>query len=332
MPFLQLGMSPEWLTKSYMIKKVNSTSAWNNIGWLWNNSNFFRSYWAVNPTGVKLKYNNYSSIDKTIGEIVNNKRTGGTAAYCQENAADNFEDGTKKTYTPSTQTSNRTQAIIAALLVTVDNNNIANPISLAKWAGSDYTEESVKEAMLSQVGNSIWYINSEKKWENILLDHVKLVSAVEAGEANTDNETSKRYLSYLNLIKDAENIQFYSKSENTEENKLSTQEVNDILKSAMGAKVWKDGMTYYYTDLGHLGTEDTKGKYGVVRNHIYDVQLNSVKGLGTPVYNPGTKPTDPDEPDEPIIPQKPDDDETYIAAKVNILSWRVVINTTHLEW
>ena len=81
-------------------------------------------------------------------------------------------------------------------------------------------------------------------------------------------------------------------------------------------------MTYYYTDLRHLGTEVTKGLYGVVRNHIYDVNVQSVVGLGTPVYNP----------DEVIVPQKPGEDETYIAAKINILSWRIVNNDVDLVW
>ena len=60
-----------------------------------------------------------------------------------ENAADNFDNGTKSAYNPDAQVCNRTQAIIAAVLVTVDGSQ-ASPIDLAKWAGRDYTEDSVK--------------------------------------------------------------------------------------------------------------------------------------------------------------------------------------------
>ena len=97
---------------------------------------------------------------------------------------------------------------------------------------------------------------------------------------------------------------------------------NTLVKEIPGAKVWKSGLTYYYTDLRHLGAAETKGLYGVVRNHIYDVNINSVVGLGTPVYDP----------EEVIVPQKPDKDETYIAAEIKILAWRVVNNDTDLEW
>ena len=72
----------------------------------------------------------------------------------------------------------------------------------------------------------------------------------------------------------------------------------------------------------HLGSDERKGLFGVVRNHLYDVNINSVVGLGTPVYDP----------DEKIVPQKPDNDETYIAAKVNVLSWRVANNDFDFEW
>ena len=90
------------------------------------------------------------------------------------------------------------------------------------------------------------------------------------------------------------------------------------MKELGSAKVWKDGYTYYYFDIKHLGN-----KIGVVRNHIYDANITKLTGLGTPVYNP----------DEIIYPEKPiDDEETFIAAQINILSWRIVKNDVELDW
>ena len=92
-----------------------------------------------------------------------------------------------------------------------------------------------------------------------------------------------------------------------------------------GAKVWKNGYTYYYFDIRHLNgseTGDVIGKYGVVRNHVYAANINSLAGLGTPVYNPG----------ETIYPEHPTDDDTYIAAEIRILSWRIVNQNIDLEW
>lgn len=311
--------------KSYLIKNVNT---W-ELGWAWNHADAFRSYWAMNPNGLTLDRISYNDANLSVNN---------GAAYCFENAADDFNNGTKSSYDPAETTSNRTQALIAAVLVTVEDN-VATPVSLAKWAGADYTEEGVKTAMLSQVTSMIYYETTEgepsaenpRTFASIKLDQVELVSGIDAGIANQDTEDSKRYLSYLKLVaaEDENKVQFYKASVNQantdkeiEENQYTDEEVNKILANIPGAKVWKNGMTYYYTDLKHLGTDDTKGKYGVVRNHIYDVNINSVKGLGTPVYKS----------DEVIIPQKPKDDETYIAAQINVLSWRVVPNNTSLEW
>ncbi|WP_300851937.1 fimbria major subunit, partial [uncultured Bacteroides sp.] len=67
---------------------------------------------------------------------------------------------------------------------------------------------------------------------------------------------------------------------------------------------------------------NAKGKYGVVRNHVYAANIHSLVGLGTPVYDP----------EEVIYPEKPGGDDTYIAAEIRILSWRIVNQNIDLEW
>ena len=71
------------------------------------------------------------------------------------------------------------------------------------------------------------------------------------------------------------------------------------------------------------GGEATKvywGLFGVVRNHIYQVNINKVQGLGTPVANPT----------EIIYPETPKDEDYYIAAKINILEWKRVTQEVNL--
>lgn len=82
------------------------------------------------------------------------------------------------------------------------------------------------------------------------------------------------------------------------------------------------GKTYYYTPIKHLGKENTPAEYGVVRNHSYQVEISSIKGFGTPVYNPDS---------EIIKPVLPSDDLTYLAAKISVLSWRVVSKKVDLD-
>jgi hypothetical protein len=55
-------------------------------------------------------------------------------------------------------------------------------------------------------------------------------------------------------------------------------------------------------------------KYGVVRNHEYKVNINSISGFGTPVYNGNTK----------FDPEQPSDVTTFVSAEIRVLSWKVV--------
>jgi hypothetical protein len=82
------------------------------------------------------------------------------------------------------------------------------------------------------------------------------------------------------------------------------------------ATVYADGQTYYYIDIKHLGTSGKEAEYGIVRNHIYDIEIQSIKGYGTPVYSPDSNLVEPETPIEEV--------GVYVAAKINVLSWRVV--------
>lgn len=87
------------------------------------------------------------------------------------------------------------------------------------------------------------------------------------------------------------------------------------LMNAEPAQIRKDGMSYYYVPIRHLGTDPKKvGYYGIVRNHMYSINIQNMFGFGTPVY-------DPDKVIDPIIPSN---EATYLAARINVLSWRVV--------
>lgn len=91
--------------------------------------------------------------------------------------------------------------------------------------------------------------------------------------------------------------------------------------STYPAEVRKEGKAYYYIPISHLGAATTDlAYYGVVRNHWYKVKVNSLKGFGTPVY----------EDTKTIIPTIPDDSNTYLAAQINVLQWRVVEQSVDL--
>lgn len=88
----------------------------------------------------------------------------------------------------------------------------------------------------------------------------------------------------------------------------ATTEANTKIGATL-AEIRKDGMAYYHTGVEHLGTAK-----GIVRNHFYQIDVNTIKGFGTPVYDPKSK----------FVPEDPKEVKTYIAATIKVLSWRVV--------
>lgn len=73
---------------------------------------------------------------------------------------------------------------------------------------------------------------------------------------------------------------------------------------------WVDGVTSYYLNIEHR-----LGLPGVVRNHIYDYEFDGIVGLGFPG-------------DEETLP---DEEETFVAAHLNVLNWNLVKNKVTLE-
>lgn len=114
----------------------------------------------------------------------------------------------------------------------------------------------------------------------------------------------------------------------TETGELTDNQANALLTEAGNSiKFYKGGVTYYYaTVIKHFGdeapvasdevineaTDYTEeghlGRYGVVRNTWYELQINSVSGPG-----------EPEIPEIPTTP--PDKQESYINCEINILSW-----------
>lgn len=105
---------------------------------------------------------------------------------------------------------------------------------------------------------------------------------------------------------------------------LTEDQYNKIWEKYKNIKYYKDGVTYYYaTVIKHFGDVYTPadennpetytdqnhlGRYGVLRNNWYELQINSVSGPG--------------EPEIPVIPEEPADKEhRYINCEINVLSW-----------
>lgn len=129
--------------------------------------------------------------------------------------------------------------------------------------------------------------------------------------------TTQQYLVTPTLANDATGTKkYYTKT--TTGTTPTFREVNkaDVLAAieADKAEIRRDGRAYYYVPIKHLGDTGELAEYGIVRNHFYKITLTGIKGFGTPVY-------DPDKVVDPIVPTY---ENTYLAARVQVLQWRVV--------
>lgn len=296
---------------SRLMKEINPSWPSNLFGStpLWNTADYCRSFWAVNPTAMEYNYGSFNTAGNPANAITAFDSNDGKInyTYLQENASDSYNDGSDPTK-PS-------QVIIAAQLVKADGNT---PIVFAEYAGERTTTAGLINKYAAASG--LWKDKEDGSGRiGIEASDIELKTATEINAANQN--TPGRYKVYAQLTETAAGMTWYK----SKEADATPVDANAELKGLGGAKVWKNGNTYYYFDIQHLNGAsegNVKGKKGVVRNHIYAAKINSLAGLGTPVYNP----------DEIIYPEKPEEDETFIAAQIRILSWRVVNQGIDLEW
>lgn len=313
--------------KGYLSKHIDAAWASNLFGAEpWNFSPFFRSYWAINPTDVDQNWHSYSDIINNGGKDF----TGDLAnsIYTNENAV-------QKTGINAESMGADVEAFTKVLIAGELVDSEGNAIEVVKYAGAKIIGESNLKALLfDQLENngmiySYVTTGTETTYTSLTEADVEFVSAIDTELADKPDEseaTQGRCYVYLQLTATgaAKNWSKSSAQEQPEGARFaSAAEVNEYLADQCGhAQIHKDGLTYYYFTIRHLGDENKVGYYGVVRNHIYNCVINSITGLGTPVYDPS----------EVIYPEKPEDEETFIAANIQILSWRVVNNNVDLDW
>ncbi len=302
------------LTKnSYTMKRVPYT--WTtDLGFTWSDPTNFRSYWAQSTNYGKGDYPNtygetYDEIDSlsTIGDKtltyvswndINNALS--TPLYCMENT------NTAAILMDTNFKSRATHVLIQA--------EIEGGTDLVQFYGQLYTPaEFVKTAL----GQALFYSVDTSDPENtvytkIMPEDVQVKNAFDGKVVLelTDAAKAKDWSSTIGTT-------------TAVTDSLVNVKLSDIFAKNK-AEYYKDGKMYYCIPIEHLrgGKVDyandgtytlNEADYGVVRNHWYNITVNSIKNLGTAVYDP----------EEEIVPN--DDDPTYyVGAQINILSWKIV--------
>ena len=211
-----------------------------------------------------------------------------------------------------------TKVLVAAKLVYYDDDNNPHPADICKYRGIQILGADDVLKQVAKDHSEYWTVDPTNASKHVLLAYTDL----EYTRTDLDGSTTDKLKSYeVRPVLKAGVKVYKKKSDGTFETTDSNGELNASLAQSP-VQVRKDGMTYYYTPIRHLAKNKTEmGYYGVVRNHSYRITINTMSGFGTPVYNP----------DEVIDPVIPTDTETFLAARINVLSWRVVTSSVDLD-
>lgn len=325
--------------KSRLVKEISdkwtNDVLFGNKQMNWNTADYHRSFWALNPD---LKFPEFvnppSESDYQFGNF--GKNTGGVESNYYPAQALSIPQPNEKETTYLQENANAysvnataaapeypTKVIIAAQLV----DETGEPCELAEWAYKKYTLTSLKTKLANEVLNL--YKKTTNGAKKIEPDDLEFKTATELYRTE-DSGDAERYYVYAVLTEEAAK-NAWTLGDEQDAQVLNAAEVNQYIRNTVNhALVWKEGYTYYYFDIRHLGDAleeegeqiPTPGYYGVVRNHIYDSKITSITGLGTPVYNPT----------EVIYPEKTTTDASIVSATVKILQWRVVSQEYDLKW
>lgn len=281
----------------------------------WNVPEYHRCFWS---SSVPFTSGDQATANAPVNHSYNDfvKRAVGTPCYTLPN--------TSATVYKDPYDSYLTKMLVAAHLVYLDEKTKTyKKAEISQYRGQQYISVDDVKKTIAGENEKYWIASTTADGKTI---HTKLApSDIEFDSSNSDNDDMKDYevKPVLRSLKDGEKLQTLSITNGNDStwNDVNVATVNSEIGYTK-AQIRKDGMAYYYIPIRHLGTDDTKvGYYGVVRNHVYKIDINSMKGFGTPVYNP----------DKVIDPTLPTDKDTYLAARINVLSWRIVHQTADLD-
>ena len=282
--------------ESWLMKRIDPTWTAATIGFNWNDANWFRSYWAKS-IAKSFDNNSFSWNYNAEAEKFNSTEFAGATTlplYCCENTREWSEANDV-----------RTKVIVKARLVDANDN----AVELVNWYGKYYVgEDTVKAVVANTLANNYYYPTNA--------EHTNF-TGIEGGdiECTMRNVVDAKAFEVFFQLSDAGEAKTWYEYKDGQYVAIALDVLNERLAAVEPALVYNDGMTYYYTDIKHLGAPDTTAEFGVVRNHLYRVNVTNIVGYGTPVYNGSTG---------FLTPEKPVDVSTYVAAQINILSWRIV--------
>lgn len=267
----------------------------------------YRTYWAKDPN-YDVKPGTLSEDFNTIGNTApTSLKNLGDHDYCLEN-----------TFTVSQQNQDVTTRVIIAAQLKDDGKTfyVVND-NESQLLDEDNMKKAVKSAFLNNTAVQAWIKTGLKDGETIGEGDLDVTVASTAGN-------NKPTVS----VNATGNAKYTSGSAPT-----VTTDITNIM-NAIKVATYENGISYYPVRIKHFGDDltpwkDTEtpiptvsdgaypstnqaanylGRYGVLRNNWYNIDVTGIKKLGSPVVPEVTGDTD-------------DELAAYISVKINVLSW-----------
>lgn len=307
---------------AYLFKSLGNTHtiwpSWSDV----NDAANFRSYWEDAPADLTYTNKTYNTI------------SGNTSAPADNNYTALTNPAIDGQYILPNTSDTKTCVLVTAQLMDGDN-----PADLVWVKGGYFTNDDAKDLLCQSLATAQFAIKStdasgntiyrQLAKDNLVWSQKQKVSGT-PGTADIADLKAYQAVAQIN-VSEGESVvkyDFVSKSEIHKSEGVS-YDIYDacafLADQKFFAEVFVNGLCYYYVNIDQTPvTADTNpAKFeGVVRNHIYDLSLTGIKGIGTAVFDP----------DKVIIPDTPKHDQfSYLAARINVLKWRVVKQNISFE-
>ena len=300
--FLVRHVNPDWNAYKTDITGVTVTNPFRFVGHTEVHDGLYRTYWAEDPNYNSTPAGAFNTV--TSVDDINKPFDKYKPLYCLEN-----------TFNVDNQNQDATTRAIVRVKVKINGTE-----------GDFYTVNGGKTTLYSKD-------NLDNLVKNAIITNADVVTANGGTAPNATDIT----LSYSDLGDNVQKVDGITLrladgtflSAKTNYNSILTA-VNDAVKNITK---YVNGYVYYPVRIKHFGDELTPwaqaydanittgkiypatnkeqrylGRYGVVRNNWYELEVNSIKGIGYAVIPPANN-----VPDDVL--------DQYISVKINILSW-----------
>ena len=314
--------------KTYLVRNVNATTSWwgyasttttvNKDGGQFRfvgtspvKTGYYRTYWGIDPNYSSTTTTDFTN--KQGQELATTALTAvGSSLYCAEN-----------TFDLNNMNENATTAVVVKAKLTVDG---------AETSGSFYTINGNNSVIYQKAGIENYVKNIVQQWiETNKSTYIKngTISPTDLTVALSNTGTGDKggYITATSVTYTGNGVTEWADKQSKETLNAAIAAELETLMGNTQIAYYKNGETYYTIRIKHFGDDltpwvkptgnssaygsneqDYLGRWGVLRNNWYEVNVKSITNIGYPSVPPVTNTSD-------------DPTASYISATINVLSW-----------